>query len=366
MSKKSDYKKSKDLKMKNEEKVIKEVKKGNNHKEEKVLSGLKKVDDNRKAIYAFIGGALLVAIIAVIIWPDRIATLKDGTQPVVEIKGKTFTADFLYEKMKDKFSISYLLDYIDDEILSKKYEEDDDMNDSVSKTAEDYISYYSQMGYDEETFLSQNGFESKQDFLDYLKIDYRRKKYYEDYLKSKITDDDINKYYEEKVYGDINTQHLLVKVDDDMTDENAKKKAQEIIDKLNDGKTWDEVKEEYKDVTTFEDLKYVAFNANYESTFKDALVALSENSYTKEPVKTSYGYHVIYRFDQKNKAELKDVKDTIIKSLSDEMDKADSKLYNKTLINMRKEAKIDFKDTVMEKKYNKYCENLLKDTSTNS
>lgn len=356
--------KEKDKKEKIEEKAKKSVKKGSSS--DKVVVGLNKIDENRKAIYAFIGGALLVTLIAFIIWPDRIATLKDGTQPVAEIDGETFTADFLYDKMKDKFSISYLIDYIDDAILAKKYEEDDEMKESIEKTADDYISYYSQMGYDEETFLSQSGFKSKEDFLDYLKIDYRRKLYYEEKRKEKVTEDDINKYYEDKVYGDINTQHLLVKVSDDVTDEDAKKKAQEIIDKLEDGKTWDEVKEEYKDDTTFEDLKYVAFNSNYESAFKDALVALKDNSYTKEPVKTNYGYHVIYRLDQKNKAKLEDVKDTIIDSLIDEMDKNDSKLYNKTLIQMRKDAKLDFKDTVMEKKYNEYISNLLKDTSAES
>lgn len=353
--------KEKDKKEKIEEKAKKSVKKGSNS--DKVVAGLTKIDENRKAIYAFIGGALLVTLIAFIIWPDRIATLKDGTQPVAEVDGETFTADFLYDKMKDKFSVSYLIDYIDDAILAKKYEEDDEMKEAVEKTANDYISYYSQMGYDEDTFLSQSGFKNKEDFLNYLKIDYRRKKYYEDKRKEKVTEDDINKYYEDKVYGDINTQHLLVKVSDDVTDEDAKKKAQEIIDKLEEGKTWDEVKEEYKDDATFEDLKYVAFNSNYESAFKDALVALKDNSYTKEPVKTNYGYHVIYRLDQKNKAKLEDVKDTIIDSIIDEMDKNDSKLYNKTLIQMRKDAKLDFKDTVMEKKYNEYISNLLKDTS---
>lgn len=355
--------KEKDKKKKVEEKALKEAKKGN--KGDKIIAGLTKLDDNRKIIYAFIGGALLVTIIAFIIWPDRIATLKDGTQPVATIEGETFTADFLYEKMKDKFSVSFLVDYIDNAILSKKYEDDDEMKESVEKTAEEYISYYSKMGYDEASFLAQSGFQSKDDFLDYLKIDYRRKLYYEEARKEKVTEDDINNYYEDKVYGDINTQHLLVEVKDDVTDEDAKKKAQEIIDKLNDGTSWDDVKEAYKDDAKFEDLKYVAFNANYESSFKDALVALKDNSYTKEPVKTTYGYHVIYRFDQKNKAELKDIKDTIIDSIIDEMDKNDSKLYNKTLIKMRKDAKLDFKDTVIGKKYNDYIDNLLKDT-TNS
>lgn len=326
---------------------------------DKMKKGIKKVDDNRNLIYSFIGGALLVTLITIIIWPDRIATLEDGTQPVATIEGETFTADFLYEKMKDKFSVSYLLDYIDDAILKEKYEENDEMIDEIKKTADEYISYYEQYGYTEESFLSQNGFKDKDAFLDYLKIDYRRKLYYEDYLKSQISDEDIQKYYDEDVFGDINTQHILVKTSDDMSEEDAKAKAEEIIGKLNDGKTWEEVQEEYKDVITFEDLKYVAFNASYESAFMDALVKLDENSYTKEPVKTTYGYHVIYRFDQKEKASLEDLKDSIIETLSDKMDKEDSNLYNKTMIKMREEAKLEFKDTVMEKKYKDYCNNLL-------
>lgn len=330
---------------------------------DKMKKGLKKVDDNRNLIYSFIGGALLVTLITIIIWPDRIATLEDGTQPVATIEGETFTADFLYEKMKDKFSVSYLLDYIDDAILKEKYEENDEMIEEIEKTADEYISYYKQYGYTEESFLSQNGFKDKDAFLDYLKIDYRRKLYYEDYLKSQISDEDIKKYYDEDVFGDINTQHILVKTSDDMSEEDAKAKAEEIIGKLNDGKTWEEVQEEYKDVITFEDLKYVAFNASYESTFMDALVKLDENSYTKEPVKTTYGYHVIYRFDQKEKASLEDLKDSIIETLSDKMNEEDSNLYNKTMIKMREEAKLEFKDTVMEKKYKDYCNNLLKTQS---
>ena len=341
-------------------KILKKDKKGTS---EKIKNGLLKVDEHRKVIYAFIGGALLVALIAIIIWPDRIATLKDGTQPVAEIEGETFTADFLYEQMKEKYSISFLLDSIDNAILEEKYKEDDEMKDEVNKTAEDYISYYEQYGYTEESFLSQNGFSSKDEFIDYLKIDYRRKLYYEDYLKSQVTDEQIEEYYNNEVFGDINTQHMLVEVNDDMSEEDAKKKAEEIIKKLDEGKTWDEVKEEYKDEVTFEDLKYVAFNANYESEFIDALKKLDENSYTKEPVKTTYGYHVIYRLDQKEKAKLEDLKDSIIEELTTKMDEEDSNLYNKTMIKMREEAGLKFSDTVLEKKYKTYCDNLLNNTT---
>ena len=313
---------------------------------------LRKIDENRNLIFSFIGGALLVALITVIIWPDRIATLSDGTQPVLKVNGETITADFLYEEMKDDYNISYLIEYIDKAILDKKYEENDEMKEEVEKTAQSYFDMYNQYyGMDEATFLAQNGFDNKDQFLDVLKLDYRRKLYYDDYLKSQITDEQIQKYYDEEVYGDINTQHLLVSVNDDMSNEDAKALAEEIISKLDEGKSFEDVKDEYKDSVTYENLKYVAFNANLESSFLEALRGLSENSYTKEPVKTSYGYHVIYRTDQKEKPSLDDVKDSVIEKLCDELDASDENLYNKTLVKMREEAGLEFSDSVMKEKY---------------
>lgn len=333
----------------------KKIKKNN----EKLDNILKKIDENRNVIFSFIGGALVVALVTVIIWPDRIATLKDGTQPVVNVNGETITADFLYEEMKKNYSISYLVDYIDKAILDKKYEETEEMKEEVEKTAQNYFDMYNQYyQMDEATFLAQSGFESREQFIDALKLDYRRKLYYEDYLKSQITEEQIQKYYDEEVYGDINTQHLLVSVNDDMSDEEAKKLAEEIIGKLNEGKSFEEVKEEYKDKVTYENLKYVAFNANLESSFLEALKGLSENSYTKEPVKTSYGYHVIYRTDQKEKPKLEDVKDSIIEKLCDELDASDENLYDKTLVKMREEAGLDFSDTVMKEKYEEYIKDF--------
>ena len=38
------------------------------------------LDKNRKFIYGAVGGILVTALAATIMWPDRIATLKDGSQ----------------------------------------------------------------------------------------------------------------------------------------------------------------------------------------------------------------------------------------------------------------------------------------------
>ena len=354
-----------------EEKVVKEVPKKESKKEskkdtkkvnkvndDKVFKMLEFFDKYRLAIYGAVGGILITVLVVVIIWPDRIATLKDGTQPVAEIDGYTVTANDLYEDMKDVYSISSLLDKIDNKILVEKYPETDEMNDELKQQAESYYSAYKQYyKMDKETFLSNNGFGSEKAFLEYLRLQYRRNKYAEDYIKTLISDKEVEKYYEDKVYGDINTKHILVKVDSSASDEDKKKAedlAKEIISKLNDGKSVDDVKEEYKDQITYEELGYKSYNANLESAYMEAMQKLENNSYSKEPVKTSYGYHVIYRIDQKEKPALEDVKEEIIDSLVSEKKSEDKNISYVALDKMREESGLKFSDTVLEKKYNTY------------
>lgn len=341
---------------KKKETEIKNSKKREMTKFEKAIDFL---DRNRKIIYGFVGGVLVTAIIATIIWPDRIATLKDGTQPVAEIDGKKITADTLYEDMKSYYNVSLLLNRVDDMILSKMYEETEEMNEEVEETANNYYTQaeqYYQMTQAE--FLSQYGFNSHDDFIENLKLNYRRNKYYDEYVESLITEKEINSYYETNVYGDIDSKHILVTIDDDRTDEDAKKLANEIIAKLNEGKSFDEVKEEYKDNITYEELGYQAFNANIQESYMTALRNLENGKYTTEPVKTTYGYHVIYRIDQKEKSSLEDVKDIIIESISEDKKSEDENLYAKALINLRKEKEFTFYDTVLESKYNDYLDTI--------
>ena len=326
--------------------------------DDKVMKTIEFIDKYRLAIYGVIGGVLATLLVAILIWPDRIAKLEDGTEPVAEIDGLVVTADDLYEDMKQIYSISSLLDKIDNKLLEEKYPEDDEMNDEVESQAENYYNMYkTYYGMEKEDFLTRNGFGSEKAFLEYLKLQYRRNKYTEDYIKEDLSDSEIEKYYDDKVYGDINTKHILVKVDSSASDEEKKEaedKAKEIISKLNEGKTFDEVKEEYKDDITYEELGYKSYNASLESAYMEEMQKLEDNSYSKTPVKTSYGYHIVYRIDQKEKPALEDVKDEIIDALVDNKKSEDENIQYKALDNMREKPNLKFSDTVLEDKYNTY------------
>lgn len=355
--------KVKETKSKKEKNIKKEEvkvapKKKINKDTDKVFKFYEFFDKYHLAIYGALGGILVTVLVVVLIWPDRIATLKDGTQPVATIDGMTLTADELYEDMKDIYSVSSLLDKLDTKILTDKYPDTDEMDDEVTSQAENYYKAYEQYyKMSKEDFLKQNGFNTEKKFLEYLKLNNRRTKYVKEYTENEVTDKEIDKYYEDKVYGDINTKHMLVKVDSSASDDDKKEAenlAKEIISKLDEGKTFDEVKEEYKDKITYEELGYKSYNAALEEAYKNEMKNLKDGEYSKEPVKTSYGYHIVYRIDQKEKPALEDIKDQIKEEIADEKISNDKNLYYVVLDKMRENANLKFEDTVLKDKYDNY------------
>ena len=332
----------------------KERKKNN----DKMIGFVNKVDENRKVILFCIVGFLVATLLfRCILWPDRIATLSDGTQPVANIDGEAYTADQLYEDMKAQYSINILLNKVDEKILNELYPEDDEMITEVKKNADYYYNMYeSYYGYTKEEFLSNYGYKEEADFLESLKLDYRRNEYYDDYAEDLVTEEQINKYYKDEVYGDVDSKHILVQIKEDggLSDEEAKKLAKEIIDKLNGGTSWDDVITEYKDKIISEELGYNAFNASLESSYLEECKNLEVGKYSKSPVLTSYGYHIVYKIAQKDTPKLDEVKDDIVEILADEEKEKDENLYYKALIAMREDAKLEFTDTVFEDAYKNY------------
>ena len=340
----------------------KKVKKDKEKKRDsKGIDALKAIDNHRIPIILFVVGFLLATLLfRCILWPDRIATLKDGTQPIVTLKNGVITADDLYESMKSYYSVRALLNDVDDKILTEKYPSDDDMENSVLKTANYYFEVYEKnYGYTKDKFLSEYGFNDEKDFIDNLRLDYRRNKYYEEYVLSLITDKEIQKYYDEEVFGEVDSKHILVSTKSgDMSSDDAKALANEIIGKLNKGTSWDDVIKEYKDKIIEEDLGYNPFNAALESAYLQECKKLAVGTYSKSPVLTSYGYHIVYKKAQKDKPKLEEVKDDVKNAIASQKKSDDENLYNKSLVKMREDAEITFEDTKFLEAYKEYIKDF--------
>ena len=301
----------------------------------------------------------------------------DDNKTAVSLKGIKITATDYYNEIK-KSNISKLVDMIDHQLFDKKYESNDDEDQAVEEQINQLKENYS----DETTFLSviqqYFGVNSEDELEDMLRLEYKRNEAVEEFVADNLTDKEIEEYYDKNIIGDIKASHILITpdVDSDATDEEkekaeekAKKKAERIIKKLDEGEDFAELAKEYSDdeatAKNGGDLDY--FNTDdMDENFIEAVKDLENNEYTKEPVKTQYGYHIILKVDQKEKPELDDVKDTIKETLANNKLNNDSTLHYETLIDIREENNIKWNDDELEKQYNELMDQLLKAASSST
>ena len=327
--------------------------------EEEILTEETKTKEqtsSKKMIWIAFAIGIAVGIILMII-TELTGVINFADKVVAKTNQGKITESMVYEDLIGYYSIDYMLETVDEKMLSETYklteEQEKEVDEQVEQCFELYSLYY---GYTEEQFLSANGFASEEQFRNFLALDYKRNLVYLDYLEGQISEEDVKTYYDENVYGEIDTKHILVQVTDDVTEEAAKKKAQEIIKKLDSGEEFDKVAEEYGDEIIFEELGYNGFDSGLVSEYVEASKDLENETYSKEPVKTSYGYHVIYKIDQKEMPSLEDVKDDILAILGEDLEEEDQYIRYKALIKFREENGLEFKDDKYKTEYEEYCE----------
>ena len=275
-------------------------------------------------------------------------------------KAGSVTEKSLYKQMKKSYPVSYLLELVDKPILEKKYKLTDEQLKEIDDQVATILKQYETYGYTEEQFYEENGFENREDFIDYMRIDYKRNLYCIDYFKTLIPSEDIKNYYDNNdIYGAINTKHILVRISDDVTDAKALSLANEIISKLNNGTSFEDVKSEYAEKTISEDITFDSFDASkYEKSYIDASKSLEVGAYTKEPVKTSYGYHIIYCVSKDDKPSLEQAENSIVEVLSDKLEEEDQYIRYKALIKLREDYNVKFKDKKYQEEYKEYCDQV--------
>lgn len=289
------------------------------------------------------------------------AKLKNGEEVVFSVNGKNVTADSFYKDLRDKYGSAIMIDMIDKKILDVVYKDDEEIETQAKNQLETLKAQYGDSWNDT---LKNAGYDSEKDLLKEFVLSYQRSKAIEDYIKENITDEEIKNYYNENTVGDISAKHILISVkssDDEegLSDEDAKKKAEELIKKLDEGADFDTLaKENSTDTGSAEkggDLGY--FNkGDMVEEFESAAYDLKVNEYTKEPVKTTYGYHIILKTGEKDKPKLEAVKENIIETLKDDKLEENPVLQVTALEELRKSYNLKFKDSKAKKLYKKYID----------
>ena len=328
----------------------------------------------KKKTLLFLSLLLIVAFITT--GCGKETDLKNGAKVAVSVDCGKFTASEYYDEIKTD-NISKLVNMIDKSIFEKKYKKSNEEDEAVKKQINQIKQYY---GKDESTYKnvlqSYFGVESESELEDSLRLEYKKNLAVKDYIKKNIKDDEIQKYYNENIYGQVKASHILIssKVKDNATDEEktkaenkAKKKAEKIIKQLNEGADFKELAKKYSsdDATASNggDLGYFNLDDMTEE-FSNAVKKLNKDEYTKEPVKTTYGYHIILKTGEKDKPKLKKVKSDIIDKLTEQKLNNSKTLYYETLMDIRNENGIKWNDDTLKKAYEDYMNNLMKQANS--
>lgn len=316
----------------------------------------------------------------------KVSTLPNGDDALVSFSNTNLgiSAGDLYSEVKGT-ALSKLIDMIDTKILLDKYPDKSSDADKYVNEQYDLIktNFKDDKGkFDEESLKEQiyayYGITDIDKFKDIIRLNYYRTEAVNDYAKKSVTDKQIQKYYDENVYGDISCKHILITpaVTDDMSDEDKTKadkealqKAKDIIKKLKNGESFDDLAKEYSDDTSNKDkggdLGYFNTGDMLEE-FEKAAFALKKGKYTTTPVKTKYGYHIILKTDEKEKPSLEDKKEEIINTLVSEAKSNDTALSINALVELRKEYGMNIEDDELSKLYSTYISNSLLSAKSNS
>ena len=296
-------------------------------------------------------GAVIVAIIAAIIWPKRVAKLTNGEEVVAETNIKQYSANFLYDELKEKNGLTILLTNLDRDIINNKYGTslDEDARKDAETQAETYFQQYKlyyQM--EEDEFLSQNGFKDKEEFIQELMMTYKINKYVNEYITSGLTDDDLKKYYDENVFG-----KKKIYLISSASDESKVKSAQKEV---KNGTSIDKIKSKYSDLAV-NDLEISYDSANVVSeTVLNAFKNLKAKG-TSDVIKDdTYGNVFVYVEKAEDKPSYDSIKDTLKDTIATNKQTEDQSLYYKALKQLRSDYGIKFNDA----DYEKYYENFNK------
>ncbi len=269
--------------------------------------------------------------------------VKETSDSVVAKTNETeYTAEQLYQELVNAYGLSNGVSLVDTKILEKKFSVDED---AIKELIDEFKV---QLGTNYYAFMQQYGLNTDEEIYDYFKLAQLQDAAFA--LEYPITDDQLQAAYE-AYQAKLKARHILV--EDEET-------AKEIIAKLDEAEdkeaTFKELAAEYgTDSTASNGGDLGAFGeGEMVSEFEEGTKALEVNTYTKEPVKSQFGYHVIYRYDDaRTFDEMKEELESELRS-----EEYTQLRLETILIKYRSEANFKFTDELLQKRYETIVKNI--------
>lgn len=219
---------------------------------------------------------------------------------VIESDAGDITKDELYEEMKSLYGDTVIQQLVEKKLLENKY---DVSNDEIE---EEFEKVKEQFGSDEEfeMALMQNGFQSADQLKEEIRFNLLRQKAVTDGIE--VTDEKLQEFYDENpdMFVEVEARHILVEDED---------KANEVIEKLNNGENFEDLVTEYStdtgSVAEGGSVGTVTTDSPLVPEFIDAALKLNEGE-VSDPVESTYGFHII-KADSRTEMSFDDNRDEI-------------------------------------------------------
>ncbi|MGP4038282.1 peptidylprolyl isomerase [Gracilibacillus sp. D59] len=256
------------------------------------------------------------------------ACSSEESETVVETDSGNITKDAFYEELKTANGGQVLQQMVLETILEDKYDVSDKELDAEIKTFKD------QYGEQWNMVLQQSGYKDEEAFREDLRVQLLQEKAATEDVE--VTDEEIQKRYE-RMQTNLKASHILV---------DSEEKANEVIEKLNNGEDFAALAKEYST-----DTKSAADGGNLGEfgvgemvpEFEDAAYNLKVDEISK-PVQSSHGFHVIKvtdRVEVKDVKPLEDVKDKLKREIAST--KIDQAALQTKVQDLMKNSNIDVK-----------------------
>ena len=300
----------------------------------------------------------------------KVPKLENGEEVIASIDGKQFTANELYNELKKQGGASVLVNMIDTFIINQEVTSNKEAEEYADSLIEQYKLSYEKQGASFTDALIGSGYASVDEFKEVLINDYMKSEVTKKYVKESITEEDLKKYYEEHISDELSVKHILIapEVKDGATDEEktnaenaALEKAKKLIEELNNGADFDTLAKENSDdegSATNGGLINNVVKEGYVTEFWNAAYALENEKYTSEPVKTQYGYHIIYKVSHTAKKSFEEMKDSLYDKVVEDKLANDDNLEYKTWADIRAKYNLTINDSTVDSVYKNSIKNL--------
>lgn len=313
---------------------------------------------------------ILTAVICYLVYKGNNPKLLDGKQVVASIDGKEFIAEDLYDELKLQGGYSVLLGMIDETIIEKEIEDTADASQYADSVIAQYELQYKDYDMSFEEIVISSGYKSIDDFKTSIMNNYLYSEVAKKYIKNEVTDKELKDYYENHVSDELDVKHILIspEVKDGATSDEKKKaeeealnKAKDLIKQLDEGADFETLAKENSDDEGTASNGGIINNVveeKYVTEFWDAAYKLEVGKYTTEPVKSKFGYHIIYKVDHTTKKSFDDMKDSLYDEVVEEKTSDDTNLIEKTWIEIRKKYNLNIVDTSIQRIYDITTKNI--------